>query len=127
VESKFNNILETNRQKKVSTIFQEELSEIFRKEAIELYPGKLLTVTDVAVSPDLSVAKVHISIFPNQDKEIIIKQIKEKAPVYRSMIARTAAKTMRITPELLFYLDSTLDQIEKIEKAIKGEGNNPIL
>lgn len=119
--------METNRQKKVSTIFQEELSEIFRKEALELYPGKLLTVTDVTVSPDLSVAKVYISIFPNHDKEVIIKQIKEKATVYRSMIARTAAKTMRITPEMLFYLDTTLDEIEKIDKALKGEGNNPIL
>lgn len=119
--------METNRQKKVSTIFQEELSEIFRKEALELYPGKLLTVTDVNVSPDLSIAKIYISIFPNKDKEIIIKQIKEKAPQYRSMIAKTAAKTMRITPELLFYLDTTLDEIEKIDKALKGEGNNPIL
>lgn len=119
--------METNRQKKVSNIFQEELSEIFRKEAIELYPGRLLTVTDVNVSPDLSIAKIYVSIFPTNDKEVIIKQIKEKAPVYRSMIARTAAKTMRITPELMFYLDTTLDQIEKIDKALKGEGNNPIL
>lgn len=119
--------METNRQKKVGTVFQEELAEIFRKEALELYPGKLLTVTEVKVSPDLSVAKVYISIFPNQDKESIFKEIKEKAPVYRSMLAKTAAKTMRVTPELLFYLDTSLDDIERIDRALKGEGNNPIL
>ena len=119
--------METNRQKKVSTVFQEELSEIFRKEAKELYPGKLLTVSNVSVSPDLSVAKVYVSIFPTNEKEQIIKLIKEKAPFYRSLIAKTAAKTMRITPELLFYLDSSLDEMDKIDRALRGEGNNPTL
>lgn len=119
--------METNRQKKVAVVFQEELSEIFRKEAIELFPGKLLTVSEVRVSPDLSVAKVYISIFPTQEKEQIIKLIKEKAPYYRSLLARTAAKTMRVTPELLFYLDSSLDEIDKIDRALRGDGNNPVL
>ena len=119
--------METNRQKKVATVFQEELSEIFRKEAKELFPGKLLTVTEVNVSPDLSVAKVYVSVFPTNEKEQIIKMIKEKAPYYRSLLARTAAKTMRITPELLFYLDSSLDEIDKIDRALRGEGNNPTL
>jgi len=119
--------MESNRQKKVAAIFQEELSEIFRKEAKELYPGRLLTVTDVKVSPDLSVAKIYVSIFPAKDKELIIKSIKEKSSVYRSQLAKTAAKTMRIVPELLFYLDSTLDEMEKIDRALRGEGNNPTL
>ena len=119
--------METNRQKKVATVFQEELSEIFRKEAKELFPGKLLTVSNVSVSPDLSVAKVYVSIFPTNEKEQIIKLIKEKSPFYRSLIARTAAKTMRITPELLFYLDSSLDEMDKIDRALRGEGNNPTL
>ncbi len=119
--------METNRQKKVATVFQEELSEIFRKEAKELFPGKLLTVSEVNVSPDLSVAKVYVSIFPTHEKEQIIKLIKEKAPFYRSLLAKTAAKTMRITPELLFYLDSSLDEMDKIDRALRGEGNNPTL
>lgn len=119
--------METNRQKKVATIFQEELSEIFRKEATENFSGYLFTVSDVSVSPDLSVAKVNLSIFPSKGKEEIIKQIKEKTPFYRSLLARTVSKTMRITPDLVFYLDSTLDEMEKIDKALKGQGNNPIL
>lgn len=119
--------METNRQKKVATIFQEELSEIFRKEAGDNFPGLLLSITGVSVSSDFSVAKVYMSIFPGDKKSEIIKQIKEKAPYYRSLIARTAAKNMRTTPELLFYLDTSLDDIERIEKALKGEGNNPKL
>ena len=72
--------METNRQKKAATIFKEELSEIFRKEASEHFPGYLLTVSNVSISPDLSVAKVNLSIFPSKNKEEIIKQIKEKTP-----------------------------------------------
>ena len=119
--------METNRQKKAATIFKEELSEIFRKEASEHFPGYLLTVSNVSISPDLSVAKVNLSIFPSKNKEEIIKQIKEKTPFYRSLLSQTVSKTMRITPELVFYIDSTLDEMEKIDKALKGEGNNPIL
>lgn len=119
--------MDTNRQKKVATVFQEELSEIFRKEAKELYPGNLITVTEVKVSPDLSVAKIYVSIFPTTNKDTIIKSIKLKAATYRSQLAKTAAKTMRITPELLFYLDNTLDEMDKIDRALSGKGDNPIL
>lgn len=119
--------METNRQKKVATIFQEELSEIFRKEAREHFQSRLITVTGVSVSNDLSIAKVYLSIFPVDTKNEIIKLIKEKAPYYRSLIAKTAAKSMRITPELFFYTDTSLEDVEKIEKALRGEGNNPKL
>lgn len=119
--------MDTNRQKKVGTVFQEELSEIFRKEAKELYPGTLISVSEVKVSPDLSIAKVYVSIFPATNKDLIIKAIKLKAPTYRSQLAKTAAKTMRITPELVFHIDNTLDQIDKIDRALSGKGDNPIL
>jgi|SRR5690606_10876652 len=119
--------MDSNRQKKVGTVFQEELSEIFRREAKELYPGTLISVSEVKVSPDLSVAKVYVSIFPTNNKDLIIKSIKAKAPTYRSQLAKTAAKTMRITPELLFYLDNTLDELDKIDRALSGKGENPIL
>lgn len=119
--------MDSNRQKKVGKLFQEELAEVFRREAKELYPGNIITVSEVKVSPDLSIAKVYVSIFPNTHKEQIISEIKVKAPVYRTILAKTAAKTMRTTPELLFYVDNSLDEIEKIERAIRGEGDNPVL
>lgn len=119
--------MESNRQKKVAKVFQEELSEVFRKEAMESFKGTLLTVSDVSVSPDLSVAKIYISVFPTSHQQQILKSIKDKSAQYRSHLARSAAKTMRITPELLFYLDSTLDEMDKIDKALRGEGNNPKL
>lgn len=86
-----------------------------------------MTVTEVKITPDLAVAKVYLSVFPSEGKEKILAEIKEKAPLYRMRLAKTAAKTMRITPELLFYVDSTLDAQEKIDRALKGEGDNPVL
>lgn len=119
--------LETNRQKKVAAIFKEELSEIFRKEAHDNFRGTLITITGVWVSSDLSVAKAYLSVFPSEKKDEIILLVKEKAPHYRTLLAKSAAKNMRIVPEVLFYLDSSLDDMEKIERALRGEGNNPVL
>lgn len=111
----------------MAKVFQEELAEIFRKEAKEHYPGHLLTVSEVRISPDLSVAKVYISIFPTVNSKKIINEIKEKGPYFRGLLANSAAKTMRVTPELVFYLDSSLDEMDKLDRALRGEGNNPAL
>ena len=119
--------METKRQKKVAKAFQQELSEIFRREAKDNYSGNLISVTKVTVTPDIATAKVYLSIFPTDNSDNIIKDIKEKAPMYRTMIAKSAAKNMRFAPELLFYLDVSLDKMEKIERALKGKGDNPIL
>lgn len=119
--------MESNRQKRVSTLFRQELSEIFRKEAAKNFPGHLITVTEVKVTPDLSTAKIYISIFPTEGKEKLLSQFREKAPYYRSLLAKTVAKKMRTTPELLIYQDNSFDKMDKIDRALRGEGDNPIL
>lgn len=119
--------MESNRQKRVSTLFQQELSEIFRKEAAKSFPGHLVTVTEVKVTPDFSTAKIYISIFPTEDKEKLVAHFMEKAPYYRSLLAKSVAKKMRTTPELLIYSDNSLDKMDKIDRALRGEGENPIL
>ena len=75
----------------------------------------------------MSVAKIYVSIFPNTRKEEILASIKENTSKFRGILSRGAAKYMRITPELIFKLDNSLDEIEKIDKALQGKGNNPIL
>ena len=121
------NILDSNRQLKVGKLFQEELAEAFRKWASEEFPGNIISVTEVKVTPDLSVAKIYVSIFPNTKKEEILKEIRTNTPLFRGILSKGAAKTMRTTPELIFKLDNSLDEIEKIDNALKGKGNNPIL
>lgn len=119
--------LDSNRQQKVSKLFQEDLAEAFRKWAVQEFPGNLISVTEVKVTPDLAVSKIYISIFPSTRKDEIFKAIKVNIPFFRGALSSGASKEMRITPELIFILDNSLDEIDKIDKALKGEGNNPIL
>lgn len=119
--------MDSNRQQKVGKLFQEELAEAFRKWGTEEFPGNLISVTEVKVTPDLSVSKIYVSIFPSTRKDEILKEIKTNTPKFRGILSKGAAKHMRITPELIFILDDSLDQIEKIDNALNGKGNNPIL
>jgi len=119
--------LDSNRQQKVSKLFQEELAEAFRKWTVKEFPGNLVSVTEVKVTPDLGVSKVYVSVFPNTQKDEIFKSIRENTPFFRGILSSGASKKMRITPELIFILDNSLDEIDKIDKALRGEGNNPIL
>ena len=119
--------MDSNRQQKVSKLFQEELAEAFRKWTTKEFPGNIISVTEVKVTPDLSVSKIYVSIFPNTRKDEILAAIKENTPKFRGVLSKGAAKAMRITPELIFKLDNSLDEIEKIDNALKGKGDNPIL
>ena len=118
---------ESNRQRKVAQIIQEDFAEFFRKQASESKQTFLVTVSDVKVTADLSIAKIYLSIFPAEFRTAIMKEINENKAQYRNFIGQKMGKQVRIIPELNFYLDTTLDDVEKIEKELKGEGDNPIL
>lgn len=121
------NLNETNRQRKVSQIIQEDFAELFRRQASESQQGFLITVSEVKVTVDLSIAKIYLSIFPQEFRKSIMKEIEENKSQYRKYIGQKMAKQVRIIPELQFYLDTSLDDVERIEKELRGEGDNPIL
>ena len=118
---------ESNRQRKVAQIIQQDLAEFFRRQAAESKQNFLVTVSDVKVTADLSIAKIYLSIFPSEFRTQIMKEIEINKAQYRNFIGQKMGKQVRIIPELNFYLDTTLDDVEKIEKELKGEGDNPIL
>ena len=118
---------ESNRQRKVAQIIQEDFAEFFRKQASESKQTFLISVSDVKVTADLSIAKIYLSIFPPEFRNSIMKEIKENKSHYRNFLGQKMGKQVRIIPELNFYLDTTLDDVEKIERELKGLGDNPIL
>lgn len=118
---------ESNRQRKIAQIIQEDISELFRKQAAESNQSFLVTVSDVKVTADLGIAKIYISIFPAGFRKPIMKEINESNASYRNYIGQKMAKQIRIIPQLNFYLDTSLDDVENLEKELRGEGNNPIL
>ncbi|HPF89457.1 MAG: 30S ribosome-binding factor RbfA [Flavobacteriales bacterium] len=113
--------MDSVRQNKVNSLLQKEMAVIFQQEGRNLLPGGLITVSAVRVSPDLGVAKVYLSLFPVKDKKAVIEVIKGQAHRLRGALGARIGKQMRIVPELLFYVDDSLDRAEEIDKLLKGE------
>ena len=119
--------MESNRQRKVAQIIQEDFAELFRKQASESKQSILVSVSDVKVTPDLGIAKIYLSIFPQELRSAVMKEIEENKAQYRNFIGQKMGKQVRIIPQINFYLDTALDDVEKLEKELRGEGDNPVL
>lgn len=110
---------QSTRQSKVSRQLQRDLAEILREKTNSLFEGAMVTVTTVRISPDLSVAKVYISIFPSSKKEHVYKTIQENSRPIRGELGRRVSKQLRIVPELIFLIDDSLDYVDKIDQLLK--------
>ncbi len=109
---------ETTRQQKVSKQIQRDIAEIFQKEAAPVVKGVLTTVTAVRVSPDLSYAKIYVSIFPFERNEAIMAALKENNWLIRKALGTRIKSQLKIVPEIDFFLDDSLEYIEGIDRAI---------
>ncbi len=112
--------MEGKRQAKIARLLQKELSEIFRRET-SLLRGVLVTVTAVRVSPDLSIAKAYLSIFPSDKAQEVLDNIKRQAKTVRYELAQAVKQVLRKCPELQFYLDDSLDYIENIDRLLASD------
>ena len=108
----------SKRQNKVARSIQKELSILFQKESINFSKGTLISVTIVRINADLSVAKVYLSLFPPEKSKTLIKKIQENSRVIRFELGKRVKNQFRRVPELIFYLDDSLDYAEKIDKLI---------
>ena len=112
--------METTRQAKISRLLQKELSEIFRQQTAKTH-GVLVSVSTVRVSPDLSIARAYLSIFPSDKSAEMMANINAQAKTIRYELAPRVRFQLRKTPELSFYLDDSLDYIERIDSLLKKE------
>lgn len=112
--------MESTRQKKVSRLVQKELAGFFLRKGTGLGHGKMISVTRVRISPDLSYARVYISIFPSAGQEDVLHAIQEHSPKIRFDLGQKIRSQLRIVPELAFYIDDTLDYIDNIDKLLKS-------
>lgn len=109
----------STRQLKVAKELQKDLAEIIRSKGMAMFGGAMVSVTEVRISPDLSVAKVYVSIFPSSKAESAMQIIDDNARAIRGELGRLVAKQLRIVPELVFYQDTTLDYVEHIDELLK--------
>ena len=110
--------METTRQNKISRLLQKELSEIFLLQT-KAMQGTLVSVSVVRISPDMSIARVYLSIFPSEKAEEIIKNVNDNMKSIRFELGTRVRHQLRIIPELKFFVDDSLDYIEKIDALLK--------
>jgi ribosome-binding factor A len=117
---------ETPRQKKINTVLQQEIASLLQEAIRKGSIGNLMvSVTKVKVTSDLSLAKVYLSIFPNDKALEYFENLKENRFKLRHDLSQKMKNQLRRIPELNFYLDDSLDYIETIEKELEA-GNDPI-
>ncbi|MBS7289248.1 MAG: 30S ribosome-binding factor RbfA [Bacteroidales bacterium] len=109
----------STRQLKVAREIQKDMAEILRSKGMVAFGGAMVTVSEVRVSPDLSLAKTYVSIFPSAKAEEVMKILNENVKAYRGELGHKVGKQFRIVPEINFYLDSSLDYAEHIDQLLK--------
>ena len=118
--------METQRQKKIAGVIQKDLADILQRAATDGgMQGVLISVSKVYVTTDLSIAKVYVSIFPNNKAAELLEGIKSNEPLIKHELAQRTKHQLRRIPVLSFYLDDSLEYIDNIEKSLKGK-ENPI-
>ena len=112
--------MESVRQSKIARLVQKELARYFQVESRSLLPGKMITVTVVRVTPDLGLAKVYLSIFPENQNEDNLEVVSKHTKTIRTVLGNNIRHQVRIIPELAFYLDDSMDYVERIDRLLKS-------
>ncbi len=110
--------MESTRQHKVSRLIQKELAEYFQREGRSFFSNKMITVTVVRVTSDLSIARVYLSIFPAEKDEKVLEVVTDQSKKIRSELAKKIRHQLRKVPELTFFLDDSIDYADNIDKLL---------
>ena len=110
--------METTRHNKISRLIQKELSEIFLLQTKSMN-GVLVSVSAVRISPDMSIARVYLSVFPSERSQEIVKNINDNMKSIRYELGTRVRHQLRIIPELKFFVDDSLDYAERIDELLK--------
>lgn len=111
--------MQETRQNKIARLLQKELSIIFQQQT-RMMRGVMVSVTRVRVSPDLSICTAYLSIFPSEKGEDIINNITANEKAIRYELGTKVRHQLRIIPELRFFIDDSLDYIERIDELLKS-------
>ncbi len=114
--------METKRHPKINRLIQKELGEIFLLQT-KAMPGVLVSVSGVRISPDLGIAKTYLSIYPSARSHELLENIKSNARTVRFDLGQRLGKQLRIIPELVFFLDDSLDYLENIDRLLTNDNN----
>ena len=108
--------MESKRQRQVAELIKRNFSIVLQQEGVYIYGAQpLVTVMDVQVSPDLSIGKVYLSIWNTENKQAVILQMEEEHARLKSSLAHRLRRQLRRLPELSYFIDETLDEMNKVD------------
>lgn len=110
--------MEGTRQQKIAKQIQKDLSDIFQKDKWGLFKNKLISIVDVKVTSDLSIARVYLSMMMVNDKDALIEAIEEHKSEIRKLLGNKIGKQVRKVPDIAFYKDEVEERASRIEKLI---------
>ena len=113
--------MESKRQQRIQKLLQRDLGEIFQRELGHVTKTAMVTVTKVYVTPDLSLARIYLSLFAVKDKAALMKDIDKHHKEIRRKLGDRIRHQLRIVPELQFFEDDSLDYIERIDELLKDD------
>ena len=110
--------MQETRQNRIARLLQKELSLIFQQQTRMMH-GVMVSVTKSRVSPDLSICTAYLSIFPSERGDELMKNINASEKTIRYELGTRVHNQLRIIPELRFFIDDSLDYIERIDNLLK--------
>ncbi len=123
-------MLEGKRQKQVAAVLEKEINDIFQKLGLSMMDGGMVSISSVKITPDLFEARIYLSFFKVKDAEKALKTIEERAWEIKKALTAQVRHQLRSMPQLTFYIDDTLEYVDKMEKLFRdiktNETDSPI-
>lgn len=107
------------RQNQVAELIRRHFSMLLLEQGRLIYGDAMVTVTEVKMSPDLTMAKIYLSVYNTENKQAVLLEMEDQQAMLRQSLASRLKSHLRRMPDIHFYLDDTLDEIEKVDKLIK--------
>ncbi len=116
--------MESIRQKQIGEMIRRDFGMILTEEGSYIYGrDKLVTVTDVKMTPDLLVAKIYISVYGTENKQEVILELEDNYPRLRQALSSKVGKQMRRVPDIQFFLDETMDEMYRVNALLNRVSN----
>lgn len=112
-------MLEGKRQKQVAGLINKELSDIFQRLGLSMIDGGMISIASVKITPDLFDARVYLSFFKIQDPVATLKKIEDRSWEIKKELTERVRHQLRSMPKLTFYIDDTLEYVDKMEQLFK--------
>lgn len=117
--TKIEQMQESKRQKQVAAVLEHELNDIFHKLGLAMTHGGMVSISHIKVTPDLYEARVYLSFFKVDDPQSTLKTFEDRSWEIKKELTAKVRHQLRIMPKLSFYIDDTLEYVDKMEQLFK--------